>query len=328
MRWLETVPLLGNYFESDAEQSYQSTELDVTGAGKVPVEKDYYVLLNESVLDEELPHTSEGDPLLLTNTACEIEPALFGEVRVSEAVEETEIGVGVNLRYAIGAETDSPIVVTEIDPPQRVWYRRLLDDILAVRPVLCRVHTTAIPDPGFRVARIDEDIQKFTGVEEGDRLILESATGKTTAQALLSTPAFEARKRTEQAMSESFPNCASVVETTNVSSVQVDLPAIYLDYGTRDHLGLDTREDPSVTTGELDVLATGVCQPIRVYRDSLTFFLRMLNDITLPVVFGLVGFIVVFDEVLTLASIVGLLFVIVAVILASLIYRTRKFTVG
>lgn len=320
------MEIVDSHMSGPAEENV-SQQFNLTGAGDVPVEDDYYILLSpESLL--QFPNTGVGDSLLVRNPTCEVNPSITAEVRESEAISDNEAGVGVNIRYAIGAGVGSTIEVSETSTPKNSIHRRVFDRIFNVRPVICRVKTAAVPDPGFQVARIDGDIEKFTGVEEGDRLVIESPNGSVITQALPISEEFEERKQTEVQEVDSFPDCTSIVDTKSVGGASVDLPTIYVDYGTRSELGLDKRADHTETTAEMDMVNTGVCQPVRVYRDSWTFFLRLVNDITVPAVLGFVGFIVVFESILTPAVISVVVLSIVLIIITSLVYRARKFTVG
>lgn len=262
------------------------------------------------------PSLSVGDEILVKNPANELEPGVFGRIDEGDHLEAGEVAIGFDLRHAVGVprSEDDPGTVTLVrtDPPETPRLRRFFDRFVRFRPIMCRVRYAVHPDIGFAVCRLSEETFDVLGIEPGDRVVLQSEHDTTSVKALPAEGKIEARKSMQKEQNpDRYPDCRELLDIEAIAGTRVDLPRIYLDAEMREHAGLDRTANG------------GVCQPVKVYRDSQSFLLRKLNGVAIPAVGALLGFLVVFEDSLSL-PVLGVVFLLtVLVILLSVYYRVR-----
>jgi hypothetical protein len=254
------------------------------------------------------------------NTEADLEPnpALPARVEETSRVKRDQIGIGTNLHQALGIPLDDEVEVAET-LPQPPYGERPVNRILQTRPAVCRVRRAVLPDPEFRVCRLPKSVMSLIGIEEGDRVVLESAWGRSTVRALEVTDGLQNKKRR---MEHHNPNKYDVVsekiEVGEPLGTPVDVPSIYIDYDTRDDLGIL----------EQSADGTGVGQPVRVYRDNRAVFLQLIDDLMLPSFALLLSLLLLMERFLTFGQTVGLILlgfvVVVVLMLLQAVYRARR----
>lgn len=271
-------------------------------------EKDYNIQLSRTTKERYFPDQSEGDFLLATTEVDSVELSVFGRLQVRKGVSDGHVCVGATLRTALGVTFGDDIYLKPIQPPAKRPHQRVFDTLVKVRPQICRVQKSTYPDPGFNICRISESMKGVLGIEWGDRVVLESPADRISLRALPITDEFEDRKDRRVEREDHHFDCSELVHGC---SEEVDIPPIYIDSERRTRLGLDKKEN------------WGACQPLRVYRDAPVYFSKQLSDIIVPVVAGLFGFVVVFEDFLSFANLVVLVLVGVLLILFSMLYKAR-----
>jgi hypothetical protein len=171
------------------------------------------------------------------------------------------------------------------------------------------------------------------GIEEGDKVVLESSTNSTTVRALEATPRMIERKQNYTADNpDRYPDCDDLLlpsnpgrdESNEIQSdgrelrhaVPVDIPPIFIDFDTRAELGLTSAPQE------------GVCQPIRVYRHNRSVAIDLLDDLTLPVLALFVSLILLIGNALSITTrllivIVGIALIVILIVLQG-VYRARR----
>lgn len=278
-------------------------------------DKEFNVQINPVDLDR-MPDISVGDYVLVQNPHSRIAPAVFGRIDEGDHLAEGQVGIGFDLRHALGVPRDDPernsVALLNVAPDAKGYHHRAFERVLQYRPILCRVRYATHPDIGFETCRIPEESFDVLGIEPGDRVFLQSPHGRSSLKAL---PERETTRQRKAAQREQNPgrylDCQGLLGIEGIAGTEVDLPRIYLDAEQRERSGL------------ADTANGGLCQPVVVYRDSQAFFLRKLNDVAVPVVGALLGFIVVLRGVLALGYLLAILAVAVLVIVLSLLYEVR-----
>lgn len=272
-------------------------------------EKDYNVQISRAAKQESFPDQSEGDFLLVTKEQGDVELSVFGRLQVKKDVPDDGVCIGTTLRTALGVTFGDGVSLNPIQPPSKRFHQRAFDKLVKIRPQICRVQKSTYPDPGFNICRISESMKGVLGIEWGDRIVVESPEDRISLRALPITDEFADRKARRVEQEDYHFDCAELIHG---DSEQVDIPSIYVDSERRTQLGLTKKEH------------WGACQPVRVYRDSTVYFSRQVSEITVPVIVGLFGFIVVFDDFLSFVNLVSLMVVGFLIIVLSLVYRARN----
>lgn len=249
-------------------------------------EKEYIAQLNKQTLKENFPHTNQGGFLLIRNRNS-IEVELHARVFVNNEIEMGSIGLDFTLRTAIGAPSDlevkhgeagtiNEVEVSPIDNPEDSWWRRRLNESLGVRPQVCRVRMGVFPDLEDKVCRLPPNTLEMIGVNEGDNVIIESPRGEKIVRGIKAFEIDEERRNTKEAQKERdderYPSCENLLNLDRIRLTEVDIPEIWIDQETRSRLGLQQRSK------------SGVCQPVRVYRDSWYVFQQQLHEFSIPLV--------------------------------------------
>lgn len=261
-------------------------------------QKEYIVQLTEADLSEQFPETDEGDFLLVRSTQHH-SPEIHARVFVNDDLDETAmddqsvskdhnlIGLDFTVRTALGvpstgdieygkAESVGEVEVEPFSNPEKRWGRRQLNDLLGVRPQLCRVRMGVFPDLEDKVCRLPSNTLEMIGVDEGDDIMIESPRGEQIVSGIKAFEIDSERRKTKKAQIERdqdrYPKCADLFEVSQIRRTEVDLPELWIDAETRSRLGLDDTE------------TAGVCHPVRVYRDSWYLFKQQLHSFSIPLV--------------------------------------------
>jgi len=270
--------------------------------------KDYNIQISRTAKEEYFSNETEGDYLLITNNQNGINLSAFGKLQIRKDVSDDSVCIGTTLRTALGVDFEDEVNIKPIQPPSKRYHQRLFDSLVKIRPQICRVQKSTYPDPGFDICRISESMRGVLGIEWGDRIVVESSEDRISLRALPITDEFLDRKKRRINQEAHHFNCAEIIHD---GSERVDIPSIYIDSDRRTQLGLEKKAH------------WGACQPVRIYRDSVVYFSRQINEITVPVVAGLFGFIVVFDDYISLVNTVLVAIFCFVLIMFSLLYKSR-----
>lgn len=285
--------------------------------------KEYNVQFSEETADDFFPGLSHGEFVLVESTNHDIAFSMLGKVDLEDTghLAYGEVGIGLNLRYALGVETGDTVDVSEGQPDGDRGGR--FDGLLGRRPVLCRVRKSVHPDIGFEICRISEAVMDDLGITPGDRVIIESSTEEVSLKAFPLREEIRNQKRTQAEQNpDRYPDPVDVLQTDRIAGTRVDIPVIYLDSERRNALELGAQAGSS----EDATLASGVCQPVKVSRNATSVYLRSLNSVTVPVVVGLLATIFAFDAWLTPLGKLAVLALGLAFVVLSIFYRVRKTT--
>ena len=153
-------------------------------------QKEYLVQLTQADLSEQFPETDEGEFLLIRSTRHQ-SLEIHARVSVNDDLYETAvddqsvsegnklIGLDFTVRTALGvpatrdieyskAESAGEVEVEPVSNPEQRWERRQLNDLLGVRPQVCRVRMGVFPDLEDKVCRLPSNTLEMIGVDEGD----------------------------------------------------------------------------------------------------------------------------------------------------------------
>jgi antitoxin component of MazEF toxin-antitoxin module len=261
-------------------------------------QKEYLVQLTQADLSEQFPETDEGEFLLIRSTRHQ-SLEIHARVSVNDDLYETAvddqsvsegnklIGLDFTVRTALGvpatrdieyskAESAGEVEVEPVSNPEQRWERRQLNDLLGVRPQVCRVRMGVFPDLEDKVCRLPSNTLEMIGVDEGDDITIESPRGEQIIRGVKAFEIDRERRETKNAQKEydedRYPQCADLLNLNRIRRTEVDLPELWIDEETRSRLGLDETE------------TNGVCHPVRVYRDSWYLFQQQLHEFSIPLV--------------------------------------------
>lgn len=314
----------------------ESEALVVTGTKDWNWEKEYNVQLPESGNRDCFSDISHGDFLLLETDQADVHCSVFGKVdlRETDHVDQGQVGIGLDLRQALGVCKDETVRVVDATPPG-TWRRRL-GEALVRRPILCRIRKSVHPDIGFNVCRISRAAMDDLGVNPGDNVIIESTKETCSLKALpLREEISESKREQIKQHPSRYPDPVEELELDRITGTDIDIPSIYIDAERREKLDLDMQttvkaetrysdaSDDSEDDGE-SVLTSGVCQPVKVSRNSVSSYLRSLNDNTVTVVIGLLGTVALFRQYLSFSQMIAAVGVGVLLVVLSITYRVRK----
>lgn len=245
----------------------------------------------------------------------------FGKLDIKETdhLNPGEVGIGLNMRSALGVSSEESVQVSNESPP---GYRtQYLDEIIGKRPVICRVRKSVHPDIGFNICRMSKDTFDILGIVPGDRVIIESTNETTTLKALPLRSGVANRKKRQTAQNpERYPDPVDLLDLDDITGTDIDIPEIHLDAERRTDLNLAKQTEAE----NIIPLSSGICQPVKVTRDATSVYLRSLNEVTVPVIVGLLATIFVFDPWLSTAGEVAIIGVGILFVLLSVLYRVRR----
>ncbi|NEU56075.1 hypothetical protein [Halorussus sp. MSC15.2] len=266
----------------------------VTRTNDREAETEYIVQIDPEILDG-WGGPSQREFLKLRNPDKETE--IHSRVQTRPRRGSTDgpaqrIGLDFTIRTALGvpsaddtnygtATEAGRVWVKPISNREQRWHRRVLNSVLGVRPAACRVRMAVFPDLENRVCRIPANTIELLGIEEGDRVVVESTRGIARGvKALPLDDETRARKRRQKNRdSQRYLDCRERLHLEDIRKTGEDIPEIFLDHDVRQELKLH----------EISRKGNGVCQPVRVYRDSVHLFERHLYDFTAPLTLVLVG---------------------------------------
>jgi len=257
--------------------------------------------------------------VVLRNTIDGEEYALPAWVQLEDSLDTDEIGIGVNLRQAIGILAGTPVTVTT-DSSER-YNNSLSSEVIRARPALCRIRRAVYPDPEFNVCRIPEEVMSLIGIEEKDQVVIESANSYTKARALKLTDDMREKKANQVKNNEArYGQCGEIFEatSTSVAGNTIDIPEIYMEYEIRRKLGFgDEEKYPK----------SGACQPVRIYPDLSRVIFDLIDELILPVT-GLILTVIALlvTEVSMINAIIAISAILTILVMTVIltIYRARK----
>jgi len=248
--------------------------------------KEYIVQINNKVLHDRFPNVSEGE-FLLVRSPGNLQTEVHARVQVAEDLDSEHIGLDFTLRTALGAPSElevehgeaeeiTQVEVESIENPEDRLRRRYLNDSLGVRPQVCRVRMGVFPDLEDKVCRLPKNTMQMIGVEEGENVTIESTRGDRIIRGVKTFEIDEERRQTKKSQKiadeSRYPPCEDLLGLARVRRTEVDIPEIWIDEESRTQLGI----------GSLP--KSGVCQPVRVYRDTWYLFQQKLSQFTVPLV--------------------------------------------
>lgn len=261
-------------------------------------EREYIVQVREDLVDELFASVDYDETgfIVVRNPDMAIQPEIHVRYRTIGGevdIGPDEIGLDFTLRYGLGvaAEADTEhgeadqADVVELDPARNMepsWLRRRLNGIVGVRPQICRVRMGVLPDLEDKVCRLPENTLQVLGAEEGNYICIESSMGvvRGVKAFAIDEDTRKKKNRQEEAQSDHYVNCWEAMGLERLRRPEVDIPDVYIDSETRYDLGLVDRGDDE---------ENGVCQPVRVYRDSVGVLTKSAYEIAVPIALVLVA---------------------------------------
>lgn len=270
-------------------------------------EKEYIVQVNENLINQLYSSVGfkESGFLCVRNPDSDLKPEIHtrysvvddrtyqADERENALVESDEIGLDFTLRYGLGvaakadtsygdAENAGVVELEPINNMEPSYLRRKLNWIIGVRPQLCRVKMGVLPDLEDKVCRLPENTLQILGIQEGDYICIESSSDiiRGVKAFSIDEDIEEAKRIQEKEQSEHYVNCWESLRLHRLRKPTVDIPEIYLDSETRFDLGLEDRGKNG---------GMGVCQPVRVYRDTVGVLTISAYDIAIPMALALLA---------------------------------------
>lgn len=259
-------------------------------------EREYVVQVRRDLLDELFPGDGSGGSgfLVVRNPGLTMQPEIHVRYREEDAsIGAGEVGLDFTLRYGLGVAASSDTAhgdtdradVVELEPTTNMepsGMRRKLNWLIGVRPQICRVRMGVLPDLEDKVCRLPENTLQVLGVEEGDYICLESSADivRGVKAFAIDDDTREKKEEQEKAQSDHYVNCWEEMGLNRLRRPEVDIPDVYIDSETRRDLGLVGRG----TDGR-----SGVCQPVRAYRDSVGVLTKSAYEIAVPFALVLVA---------------------------------------
>lgn len=276
--------------EGDVEASQDRERLAVCSTFDREFAREYIAQLNQQTLAT-LGDVDEGDFLLIRNLEP-LETELHTRVRLNSDIPDDSIGLDFTLRTALGvpserevdygdAEVVNQVEIEPVGNAEDQLRQRALNKALGVRPQVCRVRMGVFPDLEDKVCRLPRNTMELLGIEEGENVTVESTRGQRIVRGLkafeINEEREEKKERQKERDGERYLSCEDLLELNRIRHTEVDIPEIWLDEEARQRLGLQ------------ELCKNGVCQPVRVYRDTGFLLKRSLYQFAIPLVIVLVA---------------------------------------
>lgn len=263
-----------------------AVRLEVCPTAQRDFEKEYIAQLSRESLETNFPDTAEREFLAIRSMEP-IETEIHARVMVNEEIPSGSIGLDFTLRTALGApsalerehgdaDSEATVSVYGISNAETSAGRRLLNRALGVRPQVCRVRMGVFPDLEDKVCRLPHNTMDMLGIEDGENVTIESTRGERIVHGVKAFEIDDERDETKEQQKnrdeDRYPRCQNMLGLDRIRRTEVDVPELWIDQETRSNLGLT------------DLPKSGVCQPVRVYRDSRYLFEQKLHQFAVPLV--------------------------------------------
>jgi hypothetical protein len=203
-------------------------------------------------------------------------------IKTDETLDTDEIKLDMKVRVAIGANVGDNVQLEPYSFIKSLRKSRLWTIFFGRQVNLLRVKYSTFTDMEIPLCRIDSHVMKTIGVEEGDKIFVESSQKRISIKAfeLPQTLVGDRMKKEKNNKSTYGPGKQSedkkrreLLGRENKS----DLPWILLDDDARNELGIHTND------------------PVRIYRNINHLILKKMHVISIPLILTIIGFVLSLD---------------------------------
>ncbi len=224
-----------------------------------------------------------GNNIIVTNNVNGFTFQVKARLQAYSEVEVGTIRLDQKIRMAIGVDNKIGEVTLEASGGILQKPRPRYEQFFGKQLNLLRVRKATFTDMEINVCRLPDVVMKSIGVEEGDRIIVESTKERIQIRALELTGEIQASRMEKEKdedssyYSDKDPRKLALLKG---NKLDYDLRWILLDLDARSKLGIKAYD------------------PVMVYRSNNYAIKTKMHSITLPMVAGVVGFVLSLDYLL------------------------------
>ena len=217
-----------------------------------------------------------GKDILICNSSEGFTFQIKARLQAFSEVKEGIIRLDQKIRMAIGVDTGGKVTISALEGTYEAT-RKFSEKVFGKQENLLRVRKATFTDMEINICRLQNTVMKSIGVEEGDKIIVEAGQKWIEIRTLeLTSDIIESRIKKEDDKDSTYyskdDKRRKALQKGNV--LEYDLPWILMDRDAREKLGIKAYH------------------PVTVYRSNSYAIKTKLHSITLPMIGGIVGFMV------------------------------------
>ena len=221
-----------------------------------------------------------GKDVIVTNNTEELTFSIKARLQLYDKVEVGTIRLDQKIRMAIGVDAGGEVNVLPASGLFEIR-RPLSEQFFGKQVNLLRVRKATFTDMEINVCRLQSSVMKSIGVEEGDKIIVESVNKRIEIRVLELTNEMITSRRLKENDADS--KYYSVKDERRVAVMRnnilnYDLPWILLDLDARRKLDIHSYD------------------PVMVYRSNNYAIKTKLHTTTLPMIALTVGFVIGLEQ--------------------------------
>jgi len=278
-----------------------STNFSIQGTtDRLNTDGFFIVQLNPADIKKENLHANND--IIVSNEVNGFTFKVKARLQAYSKVEVGTICLDQKIRMAIGVDNKMGAVTLETSGGILENPRPCYEQFFGKQLNVLRVRKATFTDMEINVCRLPDVVMKSIGVEEGDRIIVESTKRRIQIRALELTEEIHAsRIKREKDVDSRYYSAKDprILALQKGNKLDYDLRWILLDLDARSKLGIQAYD------------------PVTVYRSNNYAIKTKMHSITLPMVAGVVGFVLSLDYLLKDIVPVPLIAAIKAVLYAS-----------
>lgn len=224
-----------------------------------------------------------GQVIIIKNKRMGEEFKVKALLQSNDEVGENEIRLDQKIRMAIGVQPNMEVEIEQLGLYDYIMQLSFMERLLGVQINILRVKFATFTDMEINICRISKRVMQTIGIEEGERIFVESVNGKIEIRALELTGQMEEvrRKTEEDGKSQFYPkNPLRKKLLVYGNKTSNDLPWIFLDNDARNKLKVKPYD------------------PVIVYRSTKFAVLNKLHLVSIPLILSIIGFIFSYEKVL------------------------------
>lgn len=206
-------------------------------------------------------------------------------IKTDAKLAPDEIQLDMKVRKAIGANEGDKVQLEPYGFIKTIKKSRLWTLFFGRQVNLLRVKYSTFTDMEIPLCRIGNHVMKTIGVEEGDKIFVESSEKRISIKAFeLPDSLVQLRKNKEKDEDSIYGPDKEPGKTDKLrrellcKENQSDLPWIFLDHDARQELNIHTND------------------PVKVYRNINHLILKKMHLISIPLILTIIGFVLSLDS--------------------------------
>ena len=203
-------------------------------------------------------------------------------IQTDDSLSKEEIMLDMKVRIAIGANEGDNVQIDSYNFIKSLKKYKLWTYFFGRQVNLLRTKYSSFTDMEIPLCRISKHVMKTIGIEEGDKIFVESSTKRISIKAFELPDSLVAKRKGKEKNESSIYGEKNQPKDKRRRDLlsngrESDLPWILLDFDARNELEIDTND------------------PVRVYRNVQHAVFKKIHLISIPLILTIIGFVLSLD---------------------------------